>query len=62
MPRPVPPAAGPVDPATVRACRAAILGDRITVAPEVLKERVERVRTAASGLRLGVALTPSLYR
>lgn len=60
--RPAQSVVGPVDPATARGFRDAILGERVAAAPEVLRERAERVRAAASGLRLGVALTPSLYR
>lgn len=60
--RPAEPTTALVDPATAKRLRDAILGERVPVTPEVLTERAERVRAATSGLRLGVALTPSLYR
>lgn len=51
-----------VDRAAVERYRDAVAALRQPPAPGRTEERVERARAAMSGLRLGVPVTPSLYR
>jgi hypothetical protein len=50
------------DDETVRRYREALLDGRAPAAHGSAEERVSRAREAMSGLRLGVPVTPSLYR